>query len=1383
MHLKYTVFISEPSDKLLPKELEMVKSYLKGADGTLFPLLPKVTTIGRENCDFTIQLPGVDYQHCVIEYSEQDDCFIIQDLNTAQGTYVNDVRVQNAAVRLAPGDHIRFGYNGQPFELQVENHPQVSIPPVSQRPPLWNQPLTMITDQDMYNTYTSHYGAVHGLPHISYATSSPQPTATWTHTNLTQPPPPVPRPPLRSRPLSAGAARRNVQNIPIVGPAMARTCEYLNVLFSVVGGWVAQPMSRTSSIPDLQEKDQRLAQMSEEMNRLRGFEFESFRKDALIQQLQQQIGELQVFTNKIRQEPSIIMGGDMDLSAKLLHLETEVSAKKGEIAVLKEQLNKLQDDRANSPQLLRQELGERVKEISHLRNELEKVKKDKNITSGLVTQMQRDMSNKDGTISRLTREIEVLKKDVREKDVQLTANSAKVNSVRMLTFGLCLIRMDSPKAVEETNAREKELISLRQKFKTAESKIQEQADLITALREELDKSKTLILSEKDAQRTIQSELDTARNQVHDVQRTERTVRVDLEQSQKRFERFRSRVFQVTFSTPGVKAPEKELSDDEVIESLKKLIEERAKLISNIKELEANVTIAHSGKDELLKHAEKLKEVLDSSVKRLKDNGRLEVSLRQELSIIQSVGTEESLIWIRDLLLETLTSELEWELKIEQALEKCGVNLKITTDDPGKHIEALYSRWESSLSETEKLKAQIASQVESYKSELEVQMNALTAEMEAKVQDAVEKTKLEGNPLKLNQAIDEIRAVETSKRESLIEAERRKIHELEASLEQLRGALAERQAEDQARLAEACAALQELEQLRNTEQKLKEEVLKTEALRSDEAEKFSVEKSGLVEKFESDLSTYKEQIKQHSVTICTMEERVDKLMKKNKDYQEQINKLKSDKSKPSLPPKPKVIIQRPTDELTALEHVVNALRQENTVLKKEIRDSQDCIKGLRRDLSGASARLSDISGEMSESQKQEMERNRDLLQQRATELTELRQQMAKLTRIIDTQKEEIKKLEAGLNKEQSLSSRYKLNVDEYSGHLKRLEDELAREKEEQKKQLDLIEQEGRITSELTSLGAQCRGERHEQIISRQREALAELRAKVKLLEQSRPLLPTQDQALHQVLLLKKELAEMRVNQAYAEDKIIKSATSLDREVGKARGLITPANFEAEMERSAHRETMDALDCSEATFMALLRSVASSLDLDEIEGLRPMAHSPKDERELLMVARERACQLLVNRIHVLKERIARKDELLKGYELDLTKLRQSQELAERQSHQVETLANDIRSRSEESEYLRESLNRTRDRLNQEKRLNTAIKQKKTFHLENERAHLQNNGKGHHHCPVEDPRAAVKTKQQKEIVKRKNYEIKTLKENLCETEKVLFEKEKRLVSLEAS
>ena len=69
----------------------------------------------------------MDQQHAIIEYSEQEDCYVLQDLNTSQGTYVNDVRVQNAAVRLAPGDIVRFGYGGTPYELNIENPPPVSI--------------------------------------------------------------------------------------------------------------------------------------------------------------------------------------------------------------------------------------------------------------------------------------------------------------------------------------------------------------------------------------------------------------------------------------------------------------------------------------------------------------------------------------------------------------------------------------------------------------------------------------------------------------------------------------------------------------------------------------------------------------------------------------------------------------------------------------------------------------------------------------------------------------------------------------------------------------------------------------------------------------------------------------------------------------------------------------------------------------------------------------------------------------------------------------------------------------------------------------------------------------------------------------------------------
>lgn len=46
------------------------------------------------------------------------------------------------------------------------------------------------------------------------------------------------------------------------------------------------------------------------------------------------------------------------------------------------------------------------------------------------------------------------------------------------------------------------------------------------------------------------------------------------------------------------------------------------------------------------------------------------------------------------------------------------------------------------------------------------------------------------------------------------------------------------------------------------------------------------------KHESDISNYKEQLRQHAATICAMEERLNKVVKKNKDYQSEIASLKA-----------------------------------------------------------------------------------------------------------------------------------------------------------------------------------------------------------------------------------------------------------------------------------------------------------------------------------------------------------------------------------------------------------------------------------------------------------------------------------------------------------
>ena len=86
----------------------MILGYLRGGE-TTYTLSTPSTLIGREPaCDIVLESRSVSGQHATIEFS--GDAAMLRDLNSRNGTFVNDTRVQNASIRLAHGDNIRFGY-------------------------------------------------------------------------------------------------------------------------------------------------------------------------------------------------------------------------------------------------------------------------------------------------------------------------------------------------------------------------------------------------------------------------------------------------------------------------------------------------------------------------------------------------------------------------------------------------------------------------------------------------------------------------------------------------------------------------------------------------------------------------------------------------------------------------------------------------------------------------------------------------------------------------------------------------------------------------------------------------------------------------------------------------------------------------------------------------------------------------------------------------------------------------------------------------------------------------------------------------------------------------------------------------------------------------
>ncbi len=114
-----------------------------------------------------------------------------------------------------------------------------------------------------------------------------------------------------------------------------------------------------------------------------------------------------------------------------------------------------------------------------------------------------------------------------------------------------------------------------------------------------------------------------------------------------------------------------------------------------------------------------------------------------------------------------------------------------------------------------------------------------------------------------------------------------------------------------------------------------------------------------------------------------------------------------------PPKPKVIVQRPLADIASLEAALAQLQRDNAALGQEVTQQKKIVTSLRHDLAGAQARLSDVTGELSEQQKEEVERSRSSMREKEREAAELRQQLAKLSLIVDKQAAEMKELNTDL----------------------------------------------------------------------------------------------------------------------------------------------------------------------------------------------------------------------------------------------------------------------------------------------------------------------------------------------------------------------------------
>lgn len=108
------LFMTTPSVPRQTSNFQSGEAQLRADDGSLIGLNRNLMRVGRHpECDIVIPTPGTSRQHAEFEF--RDGAWVVTDLNSGNGTWVNNVRVRSQ--QLSPGDVVRIDQTRFTFEV------------------------------------------------------------------------------------------------------------------------------------------------------------------------------------------------------------------------------------------------------------------------------------------------------------------------------------------------------------------------------------------------------------------------------------------------------------------------------------------------------------------------------------------------------------------------------------------------------------------------------------------------------------------------------------------------------------------------------------------------------------------------------------------------------------------------------------------------------------------------------------------------------------------------------------------------------------------------------------------------------------------------------------------------------------------------------------------------------------------------------------------------------------------------------------------------------------------------------------------------------------------------------------------------------------------
>ncbi|NWX11469.1 FHAD1 protein, partial [Aegotheles bennettii] len=433
-----------------------------------------------------------------------------------------------------------------------------------------------------------------------------------------------------------------------------------------------------------------------------------------------------------------------------------------------------------------------------------------------------------------------------------------------------------------------------------------------------------------------------------------------------------------------------------------------------------------------------------------------------------------------------------------------------------------------------------------------------------------------------------------------------------------------------------------------------------------------------QKLQEEIVEYKEQSKQHSLTIVALEDKLLEAKQQQKMMEEEkaalLRKACTDSTQ-------RLLLMNSESSILLLR----AFREELAAAQSMLLSKEAIITRLTKELSETRARMSDMRGELSEEQKEELEQSRSRVKCQQQELNLLREKLSQMSSLM-------KKKDGAL---QAAAEELRYTPPWPEGFQKLLSELVL---SLGGNSLGFLQQP---VLDLSNLGMKCRGLRHEETIQRQKEGLAELRERIKVLEK-RQSSAVMRKGLEPLVVLMKDLPEKIVQEPAPA-----AQPNARRSVGSV-GLCLSTQIPGRVsDWTVSSEMADAMDLGEKMCLDVIGALGSLMKMKELSGMQPLKHLPCGEREKVGLQRQKDLELLYDRIRSLKNRLERKEELLKSYEASMEQLRLNQASLRRCQEEMSKLEDEAYREAEEKALLKEALERTQLQLSQEKRLLRAAK----------------------------------------------------------------------------